>query len=86
MSTSVAPPVIVYSTPACPDCAALKAWLDRQGIAHEVRNLTDPVVMAEAKARTGVRIAPITLVGDQVFYGTFAEQRPRLAAALRGQE
>lgn len=37
---------------------------------------------AEAKARTGVRVAPITLVGEKVFYGTFPSQKPGLTAAL----
>jgi len=56
------PRVIVYTTPTCPDCRTLKAWLEREGIAFEERDLTDPKIMAEAKARTGVRVAPITLV------------------------
>ena len=38
--------------------------------------------MEEAKARTGVRVAPITLVGEKVFYGTFSSQKPGLTAAL----
>lgn len=62
--------VITYTTPTCPDCWALKAWLKREEI------------MAEAKARTGVRVAPITLVGEKVFYGTFASQKPGLTVAL----
>lgn len=76
------PRVLVYSTPTCPDCQMLKAWLDREGIAFEVRDLSNRDVMEEAKARTGVRIAPITLVGDEVFYGTFASQKPGLMRAL----
>lgn len=74
--------VTVYTTPTCPDCRALKAWLSARGIAFEERDLTDPKVAEEAKARTGVRVAPITLVGDKVLYGTFAAQRPQLAEAL----
>ena len=35
--------------------------------------------MEEAKARTGVRVAPITFVGDEFFYGTFASQWPKIA-------
>ena len=31
---------------------------------------------------SGVRVAPITIVGDEVFYGTFASQKPRLMKAL----
>lgn len=77
-------PVLIYTTPTCPDCRALKAWLDGQGVAYEERDLTDPVVAEEAKKRTGVRVAPVTLVGPAVFYGTFAQQRPKLVAALAG--
>ncbi|SCY64681.1 glutaredoxin family protein [Microvirga guangxiensis] len=76
------PTIIVYTTPTCPDCHALKAWLTRLGLSFEERDLTDPVIMAEAKARTGVRVAPITVIGDQVFYGTFQSQKPRIAEAL----
>ena len=74
--------VIVYTTPTCPDCRALKAWLDAQGVPFEERDLSDQTVMEEAKARTGVRVAPITLVGEKVFYGTFPSQKPGLAEAL----
>lgn len=73
---------IIYTTPTCPDCWALKAWLKREGIAFEERDLSDPAIMAQAKARTGVRVAPITLVGEKVFYGTFASQKPVLTVAL----
>ena len=76
------PQVIIYTTPTCPDCRTLKAWLEREGIAFEERDLSDPKIMAEAKARTGVRVAPISLVGEQVFYGTFQSQKPALTVAL----
>ena len=77
------PKVIIYTTSTCPDCWALKAWLKRAGILFEERDLSDPKIMEEAKARTGVRVAPITLVGEKVFYGTFPSQKPGLTAALR---
>ena len=76
------PHILIYSTPTCHDCRALKAWLSQQGIAFEERDLTDPKISAEAKSRTGVRVAPITIVGDDVFYGTFVSQKPRLMKAL----
>ena len=85
MSEQETPVVIVYSTPTCPDCRALKLWLNEHGVAFEERDLTDPVIMAEAKSRTGVRVAPITLVGAQVFYGTFESQLPGLRQALARQ-
>lgn len=82
MASASHPQVIIYTTPTCPDCRALKAWLEREGIAFEERDLTDPKIMAEAKERTGVRVAPITLVGEKVFYGTFPSQKPGLTVAL----
>lgn len=82
MAIASHPQVILYTTPTCPDCRMLKAWLEREGIAFEERDLTDPKIMAEAKARTGVRVAPITLVGEKVFYGTFPSQKPGLTVAL----
>lgn len=80
--TATTPDILIYSTPTCPDCRALKAWLDSRGLAYVEKDMTDPVIMAEAKARTGVRVAPITIIGDQIFYGTFASQQPKIAAAL----
>lgn len=76
------PNVIIYTTPTCPDCHMLKAWLEREGVAFEERDLTSSEIMEEVKARTGVRVAPITLVGEKVFYGTFPSQRPGLSEAL----
>jgi glutaredoxin len=82
MASASQPKVIVYTTPTCPDCWSLKAWLEREGLAFEERDLSDLKIMAEAKARTGMRVAPITLVGNTVFYGTFQSQRPGLTMAL----
>lgn len=76
------PSVIIYTTPTCPDCHMLKAWLKREGIVYEERDLSDPTIMAEAKARTGVRVAPISIVGEKVFFGTFPSQKLGLTEAL----
>lgn len=75
--------LIVYTTPTCPDCHALKAWLEGQGIGFVERDLTDPNIAEEAKARTGVRVAPITIAGDTILYGAFATQKPQLERLLR---
>lgn len=74
--------VTIYTTPTCPDCHALKRWFEAQGASYGERDLTHPAVMEEAKARTGMRVAPITFVGDRFFYGTYGEQRPKIAVAL----
>lgn len=82
MTEASAPHVLIYTTPTCPDCHALKRWLSQQGIAYEERDLTDPRIADEAKARTGVRVAPITIVGSEIFYGTFQSQKPGVTKAL----
>lgn len=82
MNQASTPRIIIYSTPACPDCRVLKEWLSQQSIVFEERDLTDPKISAEAKSRTGVRVAPITLIGNEVFYGTFVSQKPGLMKAL----
>lgn len=74
--------VLIYTTPTCPDCHALKRWLGEQGVAYEERDLTDPQIAEEAKARTGVRVAPISIVGSEIFYGTFQSQKSGLTRAL----
>ncbi|SMB79127.1 glutaredoxin family protein [Deinococcus hopiensis] len=76
------PKVILYATPTCPDCHALRLWFGHRGIAFEERDLTDPAVADQVKARYGVRVAPITVIGEQFFYGTFDQQRPKLEALL----
>lgn len=73
----------IYTTPTCPDCHALKAWLDREGILYDERDLTDQAIMEEALARYGVRVAPITVGDDWFAYGTFVKQKPEIEAALR---
>jgi glutaredoxin len=75
--------VTVYSTPTCPDCRNLKAWLARIGIGYAERELTDQDVMDEAERRFGVRVAPITVIGDWFAYGTFEDQKPRIEARLK---
>ncbi|MHB1671395.1 MAG: glutaredoxin family protein [Acidiferrobacter sp.] len=62
--------VTLYTSPGCPDCAALKAWFAQLGVADRV------------KAELGVRVAPITVCDAQVLYGTAREQIPQLRKIL----
>ncbi|MDU8912260.1 glutaredoxin family protein [Aestuariicoccus sp. MJ-SS9] len=78
--------VVIYTTPTCPDCRQLKSWLQQAGVAFEERDLSDPKIMVEAKVRYGVRVAPITVIGDWFTYGTFADQKPRVENALQEEE
>lgn len=74
--------VVVYTIPGCPDCAAVKRYLSDHGVSYMERDITAPGVADEAKARYGVRVAPITVVGNAFFYGTFAQQKSGLDRAL----
>ena len=76
--------VTVYTVPDCPDCEAVQALLRHRGLTPTVRNVRgDPAALAEMQNKSGgVRVAPVTVLGEQVFYGPFDEQRPRLLAAL----
>lgn len=70
--------VTLYTSPGCPDCAAVKQWLGQHDLEYEERDVTQPGVADEAKSRYGVRVAPITVLGDVFFYGTFSQQKPEL--------
>lgn len=70
--------VIVYTSPGCPDCAAVKNWLKKIGVQYSEIDITAPGKADEAYEKFGVRIAPITVIRDQFFYGTFKDQKPNL--------
>lgn len=78
MQSLSTPTVELYTTPTCPDCKQLKTWFDQLGIPYAEHDLARPGVAEEAKARTGVRVAPITVVGPDVYYGTHDTQRTLL--------
>jgi hypothetical protein len=79
---ALTPRVEVFLLPADPEGRDLTDWLDAQGIAYARRDLGDPDVSREAVARTGMRIAPLTLVDGRAVWGTAAEQRRRLQSLL----
>ncbi len=72
----------LYTTPGCPDCAALKAWFGARKVAFTEHDLSQPGIADKAKAEFGVRVAPITVCDGQVLYGTAQEQLPRLRRLL----
>ena len=42
-------PVLLYTSPGCPDCAAVRRYLEEHHVAYEERDVTTPSVAAEAK-------------------------------------
>lgn len=76
--------VTVYTVPHCSSCEAIKRFLQARAVPYREKNVRlDPAALAEMQAKANVRIAPVTVIGEQVFYGTFEDQRPLLEAALR---
>ena len=76
--------IILYTSPGCPDCAAVRQYLNNLGISFEERDVTAPGVAEEAKRQYGVRVAPITVINGKAYWGTFAEQKPKLDEILAG--
>ncbi|WP_102124927.1 glutaredoxin family protein [Deinococcus planocerae] len=78
--------ITLYTVPNCADCQAIKRLLIHQGATFTEKNVRgDPQALAEMQARAQVRIAPVTVIGEQAFYGPFDDQRPQILAALRGE-
>ena len=79
------PEITVYSVPDCADCEAVKLLLKQEGVAFTEKNVRgNPEALAEMQAHAnGVRVAPVTVIGSQGFYGRFDEQRPQILAALK---
>ncbi|MDR7925961.1 glutaredoxin domain-containing protein [Acidithiobacillus thiooxidans] len=75
-------PVLLYTSPGCPDCAAVRRHLEEHHIAYEERDVTAPGVAEEAKSRYGVRVAPITVIAGEALWGTLTHQKPRLDELL----
>jgi glutaredoxin len=82
MTTKNPPLIEIFTTPTCPDCIALKRWFATQGIPLVERDLRDPAIADEARRRTGIRIAPITVIGGRAYHGPFAGQVRQIEAAL----
>ena len=72
----------LFTTPTCPDCAILKRWLDAQGLAYIERDLRNPQIAEEARRRTGLRIAPITIIDGTALWGPVADQIARLCPMI----
>ena len=68
----------LFTMPSCPDCATLKRWLDGQRLIYIERDLRNPRIADEARRRTGLRIAPITIIDGKALWGPVADQIARL--------
>lgn len=76
--------VVVYSTPTCPHCKAVKQYLTEKGIAFTDHNVAeDKTAREEMVAKSGRMAVPVILVNDQVVVGF---DRTRLEELLHKKE
>lgn len=76
--------VNLYTAGACATSRAVGAFLTRHAIPFTETNIDhDAQARAELLARADVSALPVTQVGDQIFSGTFRDQREGIARALR---
>lgn len=58
--------VILYTAPRCSDCDKLKSYMDRKGIAYELRDIrANPAYAAELSERTGKQGVPYLVIDGQ---------------------
>ena len=72
---------IVYSTPLCEPCEALKRILATEGLAFEVKDLLLDDEAAVLMERSGIRSAPALGIDGEIYAGDDLEPE-RLAALL----
>ncbi len=62
--------VLVYTTPTCPYCHAVKQFLTQKRIPFVERNVaSDPQAAREMVQRSGPQGVPVTIVDDDVIVG-----------------
>lgn len=71
--------IVVYSKPACVQCAATTRALDRQGLSYELVDLTRDQAAYDRVTAMGYRQAPVVVAGDDHWAGF----RPDKIGALK---
>lgn len=74
--------VIVYTTPLCPPCDRLKAYLRSRGVAFQVADLMMEPEAAEELERRNIRTTPVLRVDGELLAG--AELKTETIDALLG--
>ena len=61
--------VVLYYAQWCGYCRKTKSYLEERGVDYELRNVDQPSVMAELRAKTGSGSIPVVDVGGQLIRG-----------------
>ncbi|HHN65971.1 MAG TPA: glutaredoxin family protein [Nitrospirae bacterium] len=74
--------IVVYSSPTCPDCHALKEYLRAKGIKFTDRDIMDERWRNELEQKYGRLATPTIVIGSRVFVG-FRENLKDIEEALK---
>ncbi len=85
MGSSAMEKVVIYTSPNCLDCHALKDFLSARGVLFIDKNIADDKTAREELANKYGRMAtPTIVIGERVFLG-FRENRQEIEKLLDGQ-
>jgi glutaredoxin len=77
--------VVIYTSPNCNDCHALKDFLSERGVLFIEKNIADDKSAREELANKYGRMAtPTIVIGEKMFLG-FAENRQMIEKLLKEQ-
>ncbi len=58
--------IVLYSAAFCGDCRALRAWMDKQGIDYELRDIREnPEYAVEIEEKTGKQGVPYLIIDGE---------------------
>jgi len=78
--------VVIYTSPNCHDCHALKDFLSARGVLFIDKNIAEDKSAREELANKYGRLAtPTIVIGEKVFLG-FSENRRAIEKLLEGQK
>ncbi|WP_055105251.1 glutaredoxin family protein [Paenibacillus ihumii] len=66
--------VIVYTSTNCPNCQRIKSFLGEKGVAFEERNVQRNKEFAQQAWDMGIRVVPVTVIGEHRILGLNAAQ------------
>jgi len=84
VSVDMARKVIIYSTPLCAPCEALKRFLRSNDIAFVAKDLMMDEDAAEYMESKNIRSTPVLQIDDQLYWGKDLSPE-RLELLLHGQ-
>ena len=77
--------IVIYTSPNCHDCHALKDFLSERGVLFIDKNIAEDKSAREELANKYGRLAtPTIVIGEKVFLG-FRENRQTIEKLLEGQ-